>query len=235
MVEVKVFRADLEPEECTKYVEGHRKVLEAYGVTQVTSANLSWMKEPFTYIILVESKRTGEVLGGGRIQIAGGKTSLPIETAIDQMDPNIFKMVKAEAKNGTGEYCGLWNSKKIAGFGIGSIVLVRVGVAVMSQLNLQSMFAFCSPATVPISKRVGYKEILSLGEDGTFYYPKDDLLATALLLENPEKLEFARPKEREIILDLQKNPNQRVMHYGRKGNMEIEFNLKIERHSKLEI
>lgn len=228
MVEVKVFRADLEPKETRKYIEGHHNVLKAYGVTQVTSANLSWLDEPFTYIILVESRETGEVLGGGRLQIAGGKTQLPIETAIDDMDANIFNMVQEESKTGTGEYCGLWNSKKIAGYGIGSIVLVRVGVAVMGQLNLGSVFAFCSPATVPISKRVGYSVIQSLGKEGTFYYPKDDLLATALILKDPNKLEFARPKEREIIFNLRDNPEQKSLHCGRRGEMEIEYNLRIK-------
>src|SRR5690242_11163199 len=173
-VRLKVFRADTDPEECMRYVEGHRRVLEAYGVTQVTSANIEWIYEPYTYIVLVESDDDNRVLGGGRVQISGGKTPLPIETAIDGLDPRIFDFVKEKAASGTGEYCGLWNSKEVAGYGIGSILLVRVGISILDQLNIGSLFAFCSPATVKISTRVGYRVLASLGVNGTFYYPKED-------------------------------------------------------------
>ncbi len=227
MVRISVCRADLNPIECKRYVDGHRKVLEAYGVTQVTSANLDWMNEPYTYLVTVASTETGETLGGARIQVAGGSVPLPIETAIDDMDPRIYERVKEEAQRGTGEYCGLWNSRKIAGYGIGSVVLVRVGIAVMSQLRLNSLFAFCSPATVPISTKVGYQIITSLGNNGTFYYPKEDLLATALILKDPLELKHAAPKEREAIFDLTNNLVQESVEHGRRGKMKIEYDLRI--------
>lgn len=233
-VSIKAFRADENEEECLKYVEGHRKVLETYGVTHVTSANLSWMKEP-CYVILVESTETGEVLGGGRVQIATGNLPLPIETAINKLDTRIFDMVREKiVHGGTGEYCGLWNSRKIAGYGIGSVVLVRIGIAILNQLNLGCLFAFCSPATVPISKSVGYRVIESLGNQGTFYYPKEDLLATALLLEDPLELKYADPEERNIILNLRDKPVYKSREQGRRGMLEVDYNLRISSPRKHE-
>lgn len=224
---IKVFRADKHQEECQSYIEGHHKVLEAYGVTHVTSANLDWLNEPYTYVIIVESADTGEAFGGGRLQLSGGSLPLPIETAIDKLDTRIYDLVKAKSAKGTCEYCGLWNSRQIAGYGVGSIILVRIGIALLSQLNVGSTFAFCSPATVPISMSVGYTVITSLGNNGTFYYPKEDLLATALTIEDPLTLKNADAKERDIIFNLRDNPQQRVIEHGRRGDMEISYDLRI--------
>lgn len=227
-MKIKVFRADKDHESCLRYIDGHRKVLEAYGVTHVTSVNVDWMYEPYTYIVLVESKEDERVLGGGRVQIADGKIPLPIETAIDDLDPRIFDMVREKAlQGGTGEYCGLWNSKEVAGLGIGSIILVRTGIALLEQLKLGSLFAFCSPATVRISNRVGYSIIHSLGVNGTFYYPKEDLLATALLLEDPLQLSHANPVDRDRIMDLRRRPVQLVEERGPKGIVEVEYDLRV--------
>lgn len=228
MVKIKAFRADQDREECIRYVEGHHKVLEAYGVTKVTSADLSWMEEPYTYIVLVEAQETGEVLGGGRIQLAGGKIPLPIETAIDKMDTRIYDIVKEKAKNGTAEYCGLWNSKKIAGYGIGSVVLMRVGIAILDKLNIGSLFGFCSPATLKNCLKVGYQIIKSIGINGTFYYPKEDLLATALLISDPITLQYAQPDERNKIFNMRENPVQKTIEHGIKGEIEVEYNLEIK-------
>lgn len=228
-VSIRIFRADQEIDSCMRYIEGHRKVLEAYGVTQVTSANIDWVYHPSTYIVLVESTEDGRVLGGGRIQIADGKIPLPIETAIDKLDPKIYDLVKAESeKYGTGEYCGLWNSREVAGYGIGSILLIRIGIAMMDKLNIGSLFAFASPVTLKLSLKVGYKVLREVGINGTFYYPKEDLLATALMLDDPHELTTAIPSERERILDLKKNPVQKTIESGPKGEIEVDYDLRIK-------
>lgn len=227
MVKISVFRADLNPQKCQSYVNGHRKVLEAYGVSQVTSADLSWMDEPYSYLITVDSLEDGETLGGGRIQLTGGGVPLPIETAINDLDVRIFDYVKEKAKFGTGEYCGLWNSKKVAGLGIGSILLMRIGIAILDQLHVGSLFAFASPATLKRSISIGYQVIKSLGVNGTFYYPKEDLLATALIIDDPLTLAGANPAERDRIFDLRANPVQKIIEQGPKGEIEVEYDLRL--------
>lgn len=225
MIEIKAFRAINNTEACQKYIDGHRKILEIYGVTKVTSANTDWASDPASFVIMVESASTGKILGGARIQVAQGSLPLPIEEAVGEMDSSIYNIIKEYGKGATGELCGLWNSREVAGMGIGSIFLGRVGVAITTQLNLNSVFALCSPATLANCKRVGFIIEKSLGNNGTFYYPKEDLLATALVIPNPVTIENAELLERESILNLRQKPRQRKTEIGPKGEIEVEYDL----------
>lgn len=228
-IKIKVFRADQEPEHCMRYVEGHRKVLEAYGVTQVTSANLDWMHEPYSYIIIVESAEEDRVLGGARVQLASGTVPLPIETAINDLDTRIYDFVKEKALYRTAEFCGAWNSKEVAGYGIGSIFLGRVCISIIMQLKLGSIFAFASPASLKICQRVGFRIIRSLGINGIFYYPKEDLVATALIIEDPLEVLGARDEDRSKILELREKPVQSAIERGPRGEISVDYDLRIRK------
>ncbi|MEX6687320.1 hypothetical protein QTN47_07425 [Danxiaibacter flavus] len=234
-VDIRIFRADENPDDTMRYIQGHRKILEAYGVTQVTSASLDWMNEPYTFIVMVESAELGKVMGGARIQIASGQLPLPIETAIDDLDTSIFDYVKAKIPGRTAEFCGLWNSREVAGFGIGSIFLGRVGVAIIEQLRLGSLFAFASQATYKNCMRVGFRIIKKLGINGTFYYPKEDLLATALIIEDPADLEGANEEDRERILDMRNRPVQTAIEKGPKGEIIVNYDLRVNSASVLNL
>lgn len=234
-IKIRVFRADQEPEHCMRYVEGHRKVLEAYGVTQVTSANLDWMHEPYSYILLVESADDGRVLGGARIQLASGTVPLPIETAINDLDTRIYEFVKQKALHRTAEFCGAWNSREVAGYGIGSIFLGRVCMSIIIQLKLGSIFAFASPASLKLCQRVGFRIIRSLGINGIFYYPKEDLVATALIIEDPVEILGAQEEDREKILFLRQNPIQKATEKGPRGEIEVDYNLMIKKEDIIKL
>lgn len=228
MLKVRVFRAIDYPEECMQYVNGHRKVLEAYGVTKVTSASVDWMYEPYAYLITVTSDDGDKVYGGCRIQLAGGSVPLPIESAINTMDTRIFDLVKRlQQQGGTGEFCGLWNSREVAGWGVGSIVLFRVVNAVLSQLPITTFMSFCAQTTFKNSSKTGYKILTEIGNQGTFYYPKEDLIATAMILEDPREQRSAHPEEREKIMHLRNNPVQTVVERGPKGEMLLDYDLRI--------
>jgi hypothetical protein len=225
---IKAFRAVDDAEACYRFVDGHVKVLKIFGITMITSAKVEWMSDPDTYVILVESENGEKVLGGARIQVAGGNYKLPIETAVTELDPSIHNLVKELAPQGTAELCGLWNSREVAGLGIGSIYLGRVGVALTTQLNLSTLFALCAPATVKNCLRVGFQVASNLGNNGTFYYPKDDLIATAMLLTDTGTLSTADPDERENIFKLRKDYEQKVFETTRRDNLEIQYKLKID-------
>src|SRR3546814_16772702 len=96
---------------------------------------------------------------------------------------------------GTCELCGLWNSREVAGMGIGSFILARVGAVISSQLPLKSIFVLCAPVTVRMGKRVGAVVEKELGNEGMFFYPKDDLIATAMRLRNVYDLSHADRSE----------------------------------------
>ena len=75
--------------------------------------------------------------------------------------------------------------------------------------------------------QVGFKVETSLGNEGLFYYPKEDLLATAVILKDVVQLSSADPFERECIFDLRLNPRQTTIQDSAKGEMKIEFDLVI--------
>lgn len=229
-VRVRVVRATEDPEATEKYIIGHLKVLESYGVTKVTSADRSWVTNPDAYLILFESMDDFRILGGGRVQLRSREFPLPLEDAISEVDPKISSYMDQFGELEVAEYCGLWNSKEVAGFGIGSIYLVKVGVAIASQFNLKKLLALCSPATVRISKKVGYEIIESLGDNGTFYYPKEGLVATVLAIDNVEDLPTADILEREFIFRLRKNNVQETLESGPRGEMMVRFDLTVKKN-----
>ena len=204
-IKIRAFRATDDPETCAKFIEGHSKVLENHGISKVTSSNDSWAESPAVFVIVVETLDGDRLYGGARVHAADGITKLPIEEATGYMDPKIFDIVKHHAQKGTGELCGLWNSKEVAGLGVGSLFPSRAAVVIAEQIGLDTMFSLCSPATVRFNQWIGSNVLMSVGKNGTFYYPKLDLIATAVFLEDAVTLKDAHPREREKMLFLRNN------------------------------
>jgi len=228
MIQIRTFRAPDDYEACEKFIIGHKKLLEIFGITKITSNRQDWVDDYNTTVILVEDKETKVVYGGARLQVVSGKYPLPIEIALGKYDNGIYEIVQEDhLSGGTCELCGLWNSREVAGMGIGSYILSRVGAAIAVQLPVKSIFVLCAPITVRMGKRVGAVVEDSLGNDGLFYYPKDDLIATAMRLRNIHDLSHADTSEQEKILSLRENPHQFIMERGPKGTFEVEYNLKI--------
>lgn len=228
MVRLRAFKAIDDKESCLRFLKGHEKVLTSIGVEKVTSSNMEWIENPAAYVIVVEVEGEEEVLGGARVHAHGGTQELPIVEATGYLDDNINPMVEKEHDNGgTGEICGLWNSRKVAGMGFGSLFLTRAAVAISCDIGLSSLFALCAPYTVKTAEYFGYKKIDSLGNNGTFYYPKLDLVATAMLLPDTKSLECAELNEKERIFSLRNNPIQTVVEDNRKRQVEIGYDLEI--------
>ncbi|MBS1772400.1 MAG: hypothetical protein JST82_06045 [Bacteroidetes bacterium] len=227
MIRLRAFRAIDELETCQKFVEGHIKILKVFGITMITSAKVEWFNDPNTYVIVAETPDSNRVLGGARVQIGGGKYPLPIEDAVKAHDDSIHDVVNEYSKHGTAELCGLWNSREIAGMGIGSTFLTRTAVAIAPQLKLNSMFALCAAYTIGMAERAGFQIATFLGNNGTFYYPKEDLVATAMLLKDVDILSTAHPDEKAEILSLRENPKQTKTEEGRRSSFELIYDLEI--------
>lgn len=206
-IRIRAFRAPDDPETCKKYIQGHRKVLSIYGIENITTNTEEWMFNPSIFVIVVESMDREKLFGGARLHVADGIYPLPIEDATGEMDPKVYEVVKYHSQFGAAELSALWNSKEVAGLGIGSLFSSRTAVVVADQLGISTMFSLCSPATVRFNQWIGSRVLTSVGNNGTFYYPKIDLIATACILEDVAKLSNAHPREREKMLDLRKKPN----------------------------
>jgi hypothetical protein len=227
MLKVKLFRAIDDLDSCKKFAEGHGNVLKDYGVTKVTSAKHDWFHNPDVYVALVLSEDEQEVFGGERVHIANNEFPLPIEAAVGMVEPGIYNLVNSYKNAGkTGELCGLWNAKSIAGKGI-SILLTKIGVVIANVLKMDSLLVLCAPYTVKMCQDAGFEIETSIGNQGTFYYPKLDLIATSLVVKDLENLPQADPEFRVEIQNLIHNPVSIAKGEGPKGNVELILDLKL--------
>lgn len=224
LIKVRAFIAPEDPEACMRFYEGHSKLLEIhFGIAKITSGNVDWINHKNTIVIIVEDETGTKTYGGARVQLADGVIPLPIETAIGKYDPKIY----TDVRPGSAEICGMWNSKEVAGMGIGSLILCRVAVALMSQLPIDRVHVLCAPITTRMGKRVGAVIDTSLGNEGIFYYPKDDFIATAMIIKDVDVLSNAEARERELMFELRKNFNQLRTETGPKGNFEVYYQLSL--------
>lgn len=219
-IRIRAFRATDDPLTCEKFVFEHKRVLESYGIKQVSSSNNTWIESRSSFAIAVETLE-GKLLGGSRIQVADGISPLPIETATGGMDTRIFNIVKAEAIKGTGELCGVWNSKEASGLGIGCYFSIQAAMAICSQIGLTSLFILCAPHTLKIFEQFGGSKMTGIGNEGTFYYPKIDLLTTAMYYDDIVDFKNADKDKREKLVDLIKNLNQTKIETSPKTTVPI--------------
>ena len=235
VVRLRAFRAIDDVKACELFVEGHTRVLTNIGVTKVTSSRHDWMYNPAAFVLIVESLDGEKIYGGARIHVAGGSDPLPIEQATGAMDPAVYELVWKYAQHGTGEGCGLWNSREIAGYGVGSIFLTRAAIAISQQIGIKSLFALCAPYTVKLTESVGYQIETSIGNNGTFYYPKLDLLATTMILEDLNTLKHASDENARAIMQLREHRDVVRIEELRKKKIEIHYQTNIPNLDKWDL
>ncbi len=213
------FRAVEDREACMLFVDGHRRVLEIFGITQITSAKADWVLNPDVYVILVTDAENGKVLGGGRIHKANRINALPVEEAVGYMDEKIYKMIDDHTDAGTGEVAGVWNSFEIAGLGIGSIHLSTACVAYAKFIGLTTLFGLAAPATYRTVIRGGFQVVTALGNNGKFYYPKDDMTATVMFNPDVINLPLTLEPQRSIMLAMRNEVKYTQDILSKKGDI----------------
>jgi len=224
---MRAYRAIDEPETCEKFIKGHADVLTSIGITRVTSSKNGWATNPAVFVIIVESLDGKKVYGGARVHVSGGSEPLPIEEATGKMDPGIYELVWAYAQHGTGEICGLWNSNELAGYGIGTPLLIRTLIAISSEIGVKSLFALCAPYTVKPVVNCDMELVDSIGNNGTFYYPKLDLVATVMVLNDVAALSKAREDDKLAIFEMRANPGNLKINELKNKEISIDFQLNI--------
>lgn len=230
-IKIRVYKATNNISACKRFAQGHSDVLNSYGIKKITSSDTSWFKNPSVYLIMVESIDGSEIYGGAKLHIKNKKFKLPLETALGELDPKVIDLIEQYEENKTGELCGLWNTRDMSGTGL-SILLTRVGLAeagilTAHKLELETLYILCAPWTVQMVKNVGFEVETNIGNNGTFFYPKPDLLATLLSINDINTLKKAKNEERLGIFDLRKNPTQTKLEDSPKGKIEVEYNLDV--------
>lgn len=224
----RAFTAIDDPASCNKFIMGHRNVLEAYGIAMISSNNALWTEHENTFVIIAEAEDDGRALGGVRIQIADDKLPLPIVKAVGQVDNKIYDVVSRHKGRVIAEACGLWNSREIAGYGY-SFFILRSAIALAYHVRVDSLFALAAPVTVQMCLNAGFSIEKSLGNNGFFNYPKLDLVATAMVINDLEVMSHSTDNDRAHIFSLMKNPEQVALVNGPKGDVTIDYRLAISR------
>jgi hypothetical protein len=229
MFTFKAFRAIDEPELCDMFIAGHANVLKEYGVTKVTSSNNDWKSNPYVFVVTVQEDSSGDVVSGVRVHIAHEDYPLPLQGAIAQVDLGINELVKEYRDlGGTGEIGGLWNSRSISGYGIGALFLSRTSLVIADQLDVPTLLALCAEYTLKPTLQKGFQIEEKIGNKGTFFYPKLDLVATLAVLKDVKGLPLALSEEREYIMSLRKDLNCIREEETPKGKIKIKYELKIK-------
>lgn len=206
-------------------------MLQVFDIANITSANLDWAFTPSSVVIMIRKEITGKLIGGARLQLVDDVLSIPLEDAVKDKDSKVSAYLANLAGTGAiGEICGLWNTREGAKLGIGSKFLTRSAFVVAAQLNLKSSVMLCAPTTVKMATSMGCDVITELGDEGKFYYPKIDLIATAMIKKDALDLTTVNLEDRRIIESLLKKPNQTLEHTTRGGNaVSVEYNLKLNK------
>lgn len=203
-VKLEAFRAIDNPSLCRDFIIGHSGVLQSFGIKSVTSSEPNWVNNPNSYVIVAFSELDNRMVAGIRVHVHDTNWPLPMVDAIFSKDSKIEDYVLEKARSGTGEICGLWNDRIVKGYGI-SNVLIRTAVVIINQLPISSLLGLCSPYTMEWLKNSGFIKERTLGNDGEFYYPKDDLIATSIIIPDPNELQFAKSIVRDQINELREN------------------------------
>lgn len=230
-LKIRIYKAIDNLEACQRFAQEHENVLLSYGIKKVTSSSTNWFYDPDVFIVMVESSSGEHLFGGARLHLKNTAFQLPIESAISELDTNIHQLINSTLEYKTGELCGLWNTKDMSGNGL-SAILIRTGVAkagifIAEKYNLKSLYTLSAPWTINMVKKIGFTVEESVGNKGEFAYPKPDLIATVLVLNDIETLRNANEVERIDIFSLRENPIQKRTENGPKGAIEIEYNLTI--------
>jgi len=67
----------------------------------------------------------------------------------------------------------------------------------------------------------------SIGNKGTFYYPKLDLLATAMVLKDVPFLTGAQFEDKAAIFQMRENPDSLKLHQLKNREITVDFKLSI--------
>jgi hypothetical protein len=87
------------------------------------------------------------------------------------------------------------------------------------------VLGLCAPSTKENSFKIGFHVDLRLGKNGEFDYPKENLVATALMMEDPVNIPGASEEDRNRIFELRNNPNIISDEQTQRGEIRLHYSL----------
>lgn len=203
---LKAFRAIDEPGLCAEFLRQHRKVLEDFGITNVTTNNEAWTQDPETFVIVAISDVEGMV-GGIRIEVDHEARELPIRTALFGLDHRIDSELNQLRTSGNAEICGLWNANNYSSRGLPTL-LAFAAVSLANQIGIRSLVCLVAHYTLRHALKAGFTIMESIGDGGTFTYPIPSIKAIAMVIPDAIALSTAPLVHRQQLLSLRLRPSQ---------------------------
>ena len=88
-VVLKILRASEDVGLCQSMVDGHKRVLHAYGIKNISSFNTNWIGRDDVILIVAMSADGKKVLAGTRLQSADKPEDFPLYQAVGYMDEGL--------------------------------------------------------------------------------------------------------------------------------------------------
>ncbi len=211
---------------CEKFVSGHRQLLAVNDV-DLGPIDTSWFNSPKVYLLIVRRSNSSEILGGAKLVIFDGEGNLPLLKLLNEDYPELLGLLKEYGAKGLVEISGLWNSRSVAGLGLGSEQLIRTSIAISGLLNIQTVITFCSPFVTRFAELYGFTPLAMFGDNGSIPFPDNRWMSTINILEDPHIMSRANLTERELIFELRSTPNQTREFHSRGKSITIKFELQL--------
>lgn len=225
-ITLKAFQAPDEPELCAEFLMEHRRVLEEFGISHVSTNNEVWMHDPYSYVIVALHETMG-MIGGIRLQIDHPGTSLPMSEAIRKLDPKVDQVLQELEPVDNGEVCGLWNAHRANGLGI-PVLLSQAVTAMAVAAGARKMVCFVAHYTQKHPARNGFVVLDSVGDHGYFPgYPIERIIAIAMVNPDTMLLEHASTEQRQLIYSLRLRPEQVREETPGKAPLEVTYRMRL--------
>ncbi len=227
-VVLKILRASEDVGLCQAMVDGHKRVLHAYGIKNISSFNTDWIGRDDVVLIVAMSADGEKVLAGTRLQSGDKPEDFPLYQAVGAMDDSLKPWLSSLIKDGTMELNGMWNSIELAGMGLGVEWMVQSAMASMSMLDLRNILALTSPVTRRMRDKMGWSIQDQFGDGGYFKYPNDKLRASIEHFIFPDDLPKTHKDVKVFMEEIWADPSGYVMNIkGPKGNLKVRFNISV--------
>ena len=190
-VTLHIFRSSEDAALSASFAEGHKSVLRAAGIRNLTSFGKDWLGDSDTTLFLLSSDEDDTLLSGMRLQRRNASGSLPMERAVSKGCPELKDLLDERQGEGCGEFCALWSRREASVAGIGMLPMACVGLGLMPRLGIRHGFAFMGTNMRPIQRELGFTLLDQLGEDGEFAYPRPPIRSEIGHFQYPESLSDA--------------------------------------------
>ncbi|MBK9060285.1 MAG: hypothetical protein IPL81_10570 [Flavobacteriales bacterium] len=215
------FRAPKEPALCEEFKVEHAKVLEDFGILNVTKCSGEWHLDNDCHVIVAMHPLLGMV-GGIRLQLDHAGSKLPMELAVGGQDPRVGEFLSGIRELGNGEVCGLWNASRYANMGV-PVLLSQAVTAISVKAGMKRMVCLVAPYTKRHPSNNGFVMVEEVGDNGAFAYPRPDFKGIVMVNPDTHLLSYAHPLQRAVLMSLRLRPVQTRIEQPGRAPLEVRY------------